>query len=139
MTENRRIMQRILSWIGNRFSREQTAPAAQMNPAASPLRQALRPPAKRQMQVEDSSLVEASKKNSDNLVKLKPEMSGRIENAGPGKNVLVQNKYHTETTGTHDKLKIIDDTLLSGEDTGGIDPYNTGKFDRSANWSRLRK
>jgi len=53
---------------------------------------------------------------------------------------LIRNKYHREDTGTHDNLKIIDDSMLdSGEETG-IDPYNTGNFDRSRNWDkRFRK
>ena len=53
---------------------------------------------------------------------------------------LVRNRYQSEDTGTHDTLKIIDDSLVdSGEETG-IDPYNTGNFDRSRNWDkRFRK
>lgn len=63
-----------------------------------------------------------------------------IEDAGPGKIVLVRNKYVREDTGTHETLKILDESIVdSGEDTG-IDPYNTGGFDRSKNWSnRFRK
>jgi len=53
---------------------------------------------------------------------------------------LVRYKYQREDTGTHDNLKIIDDSMIdSGEETG-IDPYNTGNFDRSRNWDkRFRK
>jgi len=53
---------------------------------------------------------------------------------------LIRNKYQREDTGTHDNLKIIDDSMLdTGEETG-IDPYNTGNFDRSRNWDkRFRK
>jgi hypothetical protein len=63
-----------------------------------------------------------------------------IEDAGPGKTVLIRNKYVREDTGTHETLKILDESLVdSGEETG-IDPYNTGGFDRSKNWSnRFRK
>ena len=63
-----------------------------------------------------------------------------IEDAGPGKNKLIRNKYIREDTGTHETLKILDDSLVdSGEETG-IDPYNTGGFDRSKNWhNRFRK
>jgi hypothetical protein len=66
--------------------------------------------------------------------------SPKIEDAGPGKNVLIRNKYVREDTGTHETLKILDDSLVdSGEETG-IDPYNTGGFDRSKNWNnRFRK
>jgi hypothetical protein len=35
---------------------------------------------------------------------------------------------------------ILDDSILEAEDEGGIDPYNTGRFDRSKSWnSRIRK
>ncbi len=64
------------------------------------------------------------------------DLSGEIESQGPGKNVLIRNKYIREDTGTHETLKILDDSLVdSGEETG-IDPYNTGEFDRSKNWDR---
>lgn len=64
------------------------------------------------------------------------ELSGKIESNGPGKNVLIRNKYVREDTGTHETLKILDDSLVdSGEETG-IDPYNTGGFDRSKNWDK---
>ena len=63
-------------------------------------------------------------------------LSDRIESNGPGKNVLIRNKYVREDTGTHETLKILDDSLVdSGEETG-IDPYNTGGFDRSRNWDK---
>ena len=63
-------------------------------------------------------------------------LSGKIESNGPGKNVLIRNKYVREDTGTHETLKILDDSLVdSGEETG-IDPYNTGGFDRSKNWDK---
>ena len=53
-----------------------------------------------------------------------------------GKNVLIRNKFLREDTGTHETLKILDDSIVdSGEETG-IDPYNTGGFDRSKNWDK---
>lgn len=70
----------------------------------------------------------------------KAKQDYRIESAGPGKNVLMRSKYVREDTGTHETLKILDDSLIeTGEETG-IDPYNTGAFDRSQNWTkRFRK
>lgn len=63
-----------------------------------------------------------------------------IEDAGPGKNKLIRNKYIREDTGTHETLKIIDDSLIDSGEEPGIDPYNTGGFDRSKNWhNRFRK
>jgi hypothetical protein len=64
----------------------------------------------------------------------------QIESLGPGKNVLVRNKYVREETGTHETLKILDDSLVDSGEESGIDPYNTGSFDRSKNWTkRFRK
>jgi hypothetical protein len=64
------------------------------------------------------------------------DLSGKVESAGPGKNVLIRNKYVREDTGTHETLKILDDSMVdSGEETG-FDPYNTGGFDRSKNWDK---
>jgi len=74
------------------------------------------------------------------IVEIEPSVEGKIETQGPGKNVLIRNRYVREDTGTHEKLKILDDSIVdSGEETG-MDPYNTGKFDRSKKWDqRFRK
>jgi len=69
-----------------------------------------------------------------------PETADKIEDGGPGKNVLIRNRYIREETGTHDILKIVDDSLLDSDDEGGADPYNSGQFDRSKSWNlRTRK
>ncbi len=69
------------------------------------------------------------------------EVSGKIADGGPGKNVLVRNKYVREDTGTHETLTIIDDSLPDTDDGDGKDPYNSGRYDRSKSWdsSRSRK
>lgn len=70
------------------------------------------------------------------FVETDENLADEIENNGPGKNVLIRNKYVREDTGTHETLTILDDSLVdSGEETG-LDPYNTGGFDRSKNWDR---
>jgi hypothetical protein len=66
------------------------------------------------------------------------QIGGRVEDGGPGKNVLIRNKYVREDTGTHESLKIVDDTLLESDEEFGADPYNTGRFDRSKSWDTLR-
>ena len=68
------------------------------------------------------------------------DLDSDIAGDDPRKNERVRNKYHREDTGTHETLKIFDDSIVdSGEETG-IDPYNTGNFDRSRNWDkRFRK
>jgi hypothetical protein len=63
----------------------------------------------------------------------------QIDDLGPGKNVLIR-KYVREDTGTHETLTILDDSAIDTEEVTGIDPYNTGRFDRSKNWDkRFRK
>ena len=67
-------------------------------------------------------------------------VEGHIEDGGPGKNVLVRKRFVREDTGTHETLTILDDSLVETDDQSGIDPYNTGQFDRSRNWdTRFRK
>lgn len=63
-------------------------------------------------------------------------LPGKIESNGPGKNVLIRNKYVREDTGTHETLTILDDSLIDSGEEAGIDPYNTGGFDRSRNWDK---
>lgn len=73
-------------------------------------------------------------------VTLETKVEGRIESQGPGKNVLVQNEYQQENTGIHEELSIVDESAEDSDNAGGIDPYNTGQFDRSKNWDkRFRK
>ena len=69
-------------------------------------------------------------------VDIDTHVDGRIDDLGPGKNVLIRNKYVREDTGTHDTLKILDDSMLETDEETGIDPYNTGQFDRSKNWDK---
>ena len=73
------------------------------------------------------------------LVDFNSDLGGRIDDGGPGKNVLIRNKYVREDTGTHDTLKIIDPSLLEDEEEFGMDPYNTGRFDRSKSWNLRTK
>ncbi|NNC76987.1 MAG: hypothetical protein HKN77_03425 [Woeseiaceae bacterium] len=69
-------------------------------------------------------------------VELDSNLAGRIEDGGPGKNVLVRSKYQREDTGTDDTLQIIDDNAIIEANEDGMDPYNTGKFDRSKHWDK---
>ena len=78
-------------------------------------------------------------KRQPEYVELETHVQGRIEDAGPGKNVLVRSKYVREDTGTHETLKILDDSVFDNDDEAGMDPYNTGQFDRSRNWDKRRK
>jgi len=59
---------------------------------------------------------------------------GRIETAGPGKNVLVSNGDGVDDTGARETLRLFDDAPLDPNEPMGIDPYNSGEFDRSRHW-----
>lgn len=115
-------MQRLAKWLADKFF-----PAPE--PPPRPKRRAI-PTSRPKPAVKPQPAIEP--------VEFSGELGGKIEEAGPGKNVLVRNKYVREDTGTHETLKIIDDTLVKEEDEGGIDPYNTGRFDRSKSWDSYR-
>ncbi|MDH4006120.1 MAG: hypothetical protein OEV32_14890, partial [Gammaproteobacteria bacterium] len=56
-------------------------------------------------------------------------------NIGPGKNVLVRERHVSDDTGTQEMLKLLDDSPLDSDEPVGIDPYNSGEFDRSRHWN----
>ena len=126
-------MQQIISWIRERLFGARSEAEFQLGQTGV----RVRTPAQRPKKVDD---VPASKPAKPDL-RFGSEMGGRIEDAGPGKNVLVRSKYLQDDNDTHDALKIIDeDAVVDGEPDSGIDPYNTGQFDRSKSWNnRFRK
>jgi hypothetical protein len=119
-------MQRFMKWLEMRFFASAEQPTVRPDVARPPKRAARTAPAP------GSAPVAAT--NDANLVQLEPEVYGRIETAGPGKNVLIRNRFLREDTGTHETLKIVDDSLVETGESAGFDPYNTGKFDRSETW-----
>lgn len=118
-------MKRFLTWLGSKLF-------PQAAESESVLRQTTRGG-----RIKPSPVKTASSQAA--MVDFNSEVSGRIEDGGPGKNVLVRNKYVREETGTHDTLKIIDGSLLEDPEEYGIDPYNTGRFDRSQSWNMRTK
>lgn len=118
-------MKRLFTWIVERISGDEDLPAPRSRPPAARITprpaQTLKSPPRTQATRNDA-----------------PGIKGRIEDGGPGKNVLVRNKYLREDTGTHDTLQIVDESLSQSSDEGGIDPYNTGRFDRSKSWDTFR-
>ena len=117
-------MQRLTKWLANKFFPDKKAPKKSFRQTGA-LRKP-RPAVQRHPKIDS--------------VDFNTELGGKIEDGGPGKNVLVRNKYVREDTGTHETLTIIDDSLPDDEEAG-LDPYNTGRFDRSKSWnsSRSRK
>lgn len=116
------MLDRLKNWIKNLSSAKEAAPAPDMRKTGS---HASPRPVVKEAPRKDPEFVEADE-----------ELADEIESLGPGKNVLIRNKYVREDTGTHETLKILDDSMVdSGEETG-LDPYNTGGFDRSRNWDK---
>ena len=124
-------MKRFLNWLSNRFSSGKPAPRTDLRSTGVHLalsgqhRVPKRQPPRQSVPDRQPEYIE-----------LDPDLKGQIRDNGPGKNVLIKNRFVREDTGTHDTLKILDDSMLETEDEGGIDPYNTGRFDRSKNWDK---
>lgn len=130
-------MQRFLKWLGNLIfaAPEKTPLTPDLRATSSHLRAAqTRRRAKllTERQTRNSGSFRTAGYDSDS------ELGFEIEDGGPGKNVL-RPKYVREESGSHETLRILDAELADGGEEAGFDPYNTGKFDRSANWSRLTR
>lgn len=122
------MLARLRIWLKTRFGRAAPPPHRELRrTGAHPAPR--RPPARKPVPRPAPEFVDAD-----------PELEGRIESNGPGKNVLIRNKFVREDTGTHETLTILDDSIVDSGEEAGIDPYNTGGFDRSRNWDkRFRK
>ena len=119
------MFERLKKWFKERFSADDATPQAPLRRTGAHVSPRPATPTRKPEKRPESPLVE-----------VEPHTAGRIESNGPGKNVLIRNKFVREDTGTHETLTILDDSLVdSGEETG-IDPYNTGGFDRSRNWDK---
>lgn len=127
-------MKRFINWLTSRISPRKASPDPALKRTGAHLRQTgghtvSRIPGNKP----------AVPKRQPEYVELDPHVEGRIEDAGPGKNVLIRNRYLREDTGTHETLKILDDSMLDTDEEAGFDPYNTGQFDRSKNWDKRSK
>lgn len=123
------MMQQFLNWLGAKLFRREDVPEPDLRQTAV----GVRPLSERPQAAE-------SRAAQPKMVRFNSEVSGKIADGGPGKNVLVRNRLVREDTGTHDTLKILDESLVQAEEESGIDPYNTGRFDRSKSWEfRSRK
>ncbi len=120
-------MKRLKSWLKDRFS--DADPDSQQGLRSSG---AYHPPSSR------PKGKTARREPAD--VEVDSNLHSEIETQGPGKNVLIRNRYVREETGTYETLKILDDSMVDSGEEPGIDPYNTGGFDRSKKWDqRFRK
>lgn len=131
--------QAFLKWLGERLFRPPE------EPPAPPASVGVRPPSERpgnNAPGNNARVVNQALKRPDSeaeTVRLEPTVKGEIADGGPGKNVLIR-KFVREETGTHETLKILDQSVLESDEGPGIDPYNTGRFDRAKSWeTRFRK
>jgi hypothetical protein len=128
------MMNRLTNWLKSRISPKKGSKRPNLVQTGAHLRQTgshIRP--------KKTTPKQAVPRRQPEYVDLDPRVAGQIQGNGPGKNVLIRNKYVREDTGTHDTLKIIDDSIIDTEEVEGIDPYNTGQFDRSKNWDKRLK
>jgi hypothetical protein len=122
------MMQQFLKWLGTRLFPNEAPP----KPAPQPVGVRVRPPAERSRA--------ARRVAEPPAVDFSPQVDGTVVENGPGKNVLVRNRFVREDTGTHETLKILDVSVDEAQEEVGIDPYNTGRFDRAKHWdTRFRK
>lgn len=121
------MLQKLKNWLKHRFSGDE--PATSQALRRSGYYQSHQPAANDP----DDSL-------TPEFVDLDPHLHAEVESLGPGKNVLIRNRFVREDTGTHETLKILDDSAVDSGEAAGLDPYNTGSFDRSKKWDqRFRK
>ena len=128
------MMNRLTNWLRSKISPKKQPKRPNLVQTGAHLRQTgshIRP--------KKTTPKQAVPRRQPEYVDLDPQVAGKIQDNGPGKNVLIRNKYVREDTGTHETLKIIDDSIIDTEEGEGIDPYNTGQFDRSKNWDKRLK
>jgi hypothetical protein len=121
-------MKRFLNWLADKIAPQK----ASSQPG--PKQTGQRPIAKK------APVKQAVPRSQPEYVEFDSKVDGKIDDAGPGKNVLKRNKHIRRDTGTHETLSILDESAQNNADEEGIDPYNTGQFDRSKHWDkRFRK
>lgn len=135
------MIEQFVSWFRETIYPRESKPAVDLRHTDMRVRSPVQRAATAKTSAAPKAPAKPAPRKKPGQVEFEAETGGRIEDAGPGKNVFVRSKYVREDAGTHDSLKIIgEDYLEVSEDDGGIDPYNTGQFDRSKNWNgRNRK
>jgi len=127
-------MKRFFRWLADKIAPQKSAPRTEQSRSGAHLRQTgsyARP-----RNVKPKLAVPA---RQPEVIDFKPGTlsSGTERNAA--ENVTIR-RYVREDTGTHETLTILDEGAIKTEEVSGIDPYNTGRFDRSKNWDkRFRK
>jgi hypothetical protein len=123
-----------MNWLASRFSQKNASPSPTLTQTGSYLGQTGSHAGPGHVATQ-----QAVPRRQPEYVKLETHVDGSIRENGPGKNVLIRNRFVREDTGTHETLTILDDLSIETREETGIDPYNTGQFDRSRNWERHLK
>ena len=128
-------MQRFLEWLGKLLFADKAKAAKQdLRATNSYLRAAqIR---RRTSVLQEDEPQPRTKASGEETRKPANAAQSRIIDGGPGKNILANAKFIREDSGTHETLKIVDADLVDTGEESGFDPYNTGRYDRSANWSK---
>jgi hypothetical protein len=127
-------MKRFFRWLTSKITPQKASPAPSLRKPAAHLPQTGAGAASRKVKMR-----QALPARQPEVIDFDAASENQIDDLGPGKNVLIR-KYVREDTGTHETLTILDDSAIDTEEVAGIDPYNTGRFDRSKNWDkRFRK
>lgn len=125
------MMDKIKNWLEHRFSAAKTSPPEDLRHSGQ--FQKPRP-------VSVKSKAPKPVAPAADRVEVDTSRHSQIDSLGPGKNVLVRSRYVREETGTHERLMIVNESSIDSGEKAGMDPYNTGSFDRSKNWAhRSRK
>jgi hypothetical protein len=127
-------MQRFLKWLGNLLFAEKGAPE-KPDLRATNARLRVAPARRRAAAVREAKAVQPRRRETAGIDP-DTELGSRILDGGPGKNILAHTTFIREDTGTHETLKIVDTDLVDAGEESGFDPYNTGRYDRSANWAK---
>lgn len=123
-------MKRLVNWLANLVFGRKPAPPTDLRATGSHLRQTGTHPVPRRsprhpaLPARQPEVVDVNRSNNGFDTPMSDEKG------------LIRNKFVRENTGTHDTLKILDDSLIETHEETGIDPYNTGNFDRSKNWDK---
>ena len=111
-------MKRVLKWLETKFSRHSAVVEADEHhtPAAVKVRP-----------------VENAKEEYSIEVAFDADGPDRVESHEPEENVLIPDKYADDTI-TQRALGILDESSLNTSESTGVDPYNSGSFDKSKTW-----
>jgi len=128
-------MKRFFNWLADKISPEKASPKVTRYHSTSEARRRGKPAA--------VNAAKPKKSADPDFVEFDASVDGKIDSAGPGKNVLRRHNLTGEDADSQESLSIVgesEEQQNSDDNEGGIDPYNTGKFDRSKNWDkRFRK